>query len=56
LLNIGAAFRQIDGAQQLGLSFDAAGAKVQAMQTAIQNLLPTLGASLTALQDFSAQF
>jgi hypothetical protein len=56
-LQPGAAFRQIDGAKQLGIEFDAAGAKAGALQGAIQNLLANgLSSASVELKQFSAQF
>ncbi|TVT39636.1 hypothetical protein FNT36_18520 [Hymenobacter setariae] len=57
LLNLGAAFRQIDGASQLGVLFDEAGAKANVLQGAIQNLIAAGTSPLDAnLQQLSAQF
>jgi tape measure domain-containing protein len=57
LLSLGAAFRQIDGAKQLGIEFDAAGAKAGALQGAIQNLLGAgLNSASAELKKFSADF
>jgi hypothetical protein len=57
LLNLGAAFKQIDGASQLGVLFDEAGAKASVLQGAIQNLLANGTGPLDAnLQQLSAQF
>ena len=57
LLNLGAAFRQIEGGAQLGVLFDEAGAKAGVLQSAIQNLLANGTSPLDAnLQQLGAQF
>jgi tape measure domain-containing protein len=57
LLNLGAAFRQIEGGSQLGVLFDEAGAKAGVLQSAIQNLLANGTSPLDAnLKELSTQF
>ncbi|MGI4822245.1 MAG: tape measure protein [Janthinobacterium lividum] len=57
LLSIGAAFKQIDGAAQLGIQFDEAGAKAGVLQSALQNLLAQGTSPLdNGLQELSAKF
>jgi hypothetical protein len=57
LLNLGAAFRQIEGGSQLGVLFDEAGAKANVLQGAIQNLLANGTSPLDAnLQQLGLQF
>lgn len=57
LINLGRGFREIDGAAQLGINFDAAGSKAQVLQGAIQNLLAGgLSPASNELKQLSAQF
>lgn len=57
LLNLGAAFRQIEGGAQLGVLFDEAGAKASELQGSIQRLLADGTSPLDEnLQKLSAQF
>jgi tape measure domain-containing protein len=55
--NLGAAFRQIDGAQALGIEFDSAGAKASQLQTSLRNLIAAgLNPSAEELKKLSIEF
>lgn len=57
LLDIGSAFRQIDGAAQLGIEFDAAGAKAGQLQSSMRELLANgFKPASEEMQNFSKQF